>query len=70
MRFLLFEDIYLLASGTLNENEAPFPSILFWAHILPPRASTIPFDIYRPRPVPAVADLVVNLEKSLGIIPA
>jgi hypothetical protein len=48
-------------SGKLNENVAPLPSALFSAPIIPPWASTIPFEIYNPNPDP-VSDLVANLE--------
>src|SRR5919201_1674956 len=56
-----------LAIGSVNENVAPFPSLLFSAHILPPCASIIFLQIYRPRPVPE-KDLDENFVKSLGII--
>src|SRR5918999_2896756 len=56
-----------LPVGSVNENVAPFPSLLFSAHILPPCASIIFLQIYRPRPVPE-KDLDENLVKSLGII--
>jgi len=52
--------IYLFIIGKLNANVAPLSSGLFWAHILPPCASTIFFDMNNPNPVPAVSDLVVN----------
>src|SRR5215207_10633191 len=58
---------YQLAIGNVKENVAPFPSLLFLAHILPPCASIIFLQIYRPRPVPE-KDLDENLVKSLGII--
>ena len=39
---------------------------LFSAHILPPCASMILLDIYRPRPVPPLSDFEANLANSLG----
>jgi hypothetical protein len=43
------------------------PIVLFSAHILPPWASTILFDINNPSPVPC-CDLVANLENRCGLI--
>ena len=51
----------------MNVKVAPFPSELFSAHILPPWASMMLFDMNRPRPVPT-KDFEANFEKSLGII--
>ncbi len=56
-----------LAKGSVKENVAPFAPSLFSAHILPPCASIIFLQIYRPRPVPE-KDLDENFVKSLGII--
>src|ERR671923_23669 len=64
---IAYTHTYQLAIGSVNENVAPFPSLLFSAHILPPCASIIFLEIYRPRPVPE-KDLDENLVKSLGII--
>jgi hypothetical protein len=58
-----YEDIN---SGKLNANVAPLPSLLFSAHILPPWASTIFLEIYKPNPVPS-KDFVANLVNNLGI---
>ena len=57
---------YLL-SGRLNANVAPIPSSLFWAHILPPWASTMALEINKPKPVP-VTDFVANFVNNLGNI--
>ena len=57
------------SSGRLKLNVAPFPSVLFSAHILPPWASTILLEIYNPRPVPE-KDFEANFENSFGIISA
>jgi hypothetical protein len=46
------KNTYLFLIGKLNENVAPFPSLLFSAHSLPPWASIILFDINNPNPVP------------------
>lgn len=56
-----------LAIGKLNAKSAPLLSTLLTAHIFPPRASSIPFEINSPRPVP-LSDLVVNFVKGLGNI--
>jgi hypothetical protein len=58
----------LFAKGKLNENVAPLPppvESLFTAHILPSWASTMFFDIYKPRPIP-ISDFVVNFENNFG----
>jgi hypothetical protein len=58
----------LFAKDKLNENVAPLPSpveSLFTARILPPWASTIFFDMYKPRPIP-ISDFVVNFENNFG----
>src|SRR6185437_5467953 len=58
-----------LLIGRLNANVAPFPSLLFSAHILPPRDSTILFEIYNPSPIPVpFSDFVANFVKSFGNI--
>jgi hypothetical protein len=44
-----------------------FSTELFFAQILPPCASTIPLQMYNPRPVP-FSDFVANLVNSLGTI--
>jgi hypothetical protein len=56
-----------IAKGILKLKVAPLPSLLFSAHILPPCASTILFEINNPKPVP-VSDFVANFENSLGDI--
>jgi hypothetical protein len=55
-------------TGRLNVKVAPITSGLFSAHILPPCASTILFDMNNPNPVPPVSDFVVNFVNSLGNI--
>src|SRR5919108_5370539 len=55
------------SSGKLNLNAVPFPSGLFSAHILPPCASTMLFEMNNPNPVP-VSDLETNFVKSRGNI--
>ena len=51
----------------MKKKEAPFPSALFSAHIVPPWASTILFEINNPNPVPW-NDFEANLVNSLGIM--
>ena len=53
--------------GTLNENLAPMPSLLFSAHILPPWASMILLEINNPMPVSSY-DFETNIENNLGNI--
>ena len=53
--------------GKVNVNVAPLASELFFAHILPPWASIILFEINIPNPVP-VCDFVANFVNSLGNI--
>src|SRR4030095_14335683 len=53
-------------SGRLKLNVAPL-SALFSAHIFPPCASTIPFEMKSPSPVP-ISDLDANFVKSLDEI--
>ena len=52
---------------------APLPSLLLLAHIIPPWASIILFDIYNPSPVPeeyfSLANFVNNTGKIAGSIP-
>src|SRR5918912_1271478 len=57
------------SSGYIEQIELALRSChhLFSAHILPPCASIIFLQIYRPRPVPE-KDLEENLVNSLGII--
>src|ERR671930_2338538 len=55
-----------LLTGRVNENMAPFPSLLFSAHNLPPWDSMILFDMNKPNPVPPVSDLVANFVNNLG----
>jgi hypothetical protein len=57
----------LFTIGKLKENVAPLPSVLFSAHIVPPRASTIFLEINNPNPVPS-KDFAENLENNLGNI--
>jgi hypothetical protein len=45
----------------------PLPLELFWAHILPPYASIIFFEIKSPKPVPTI-DFEVKFVNSLGNI--
>jgi hypothetical protein len=51
----------------VNVKVEPISSSLFFAYILPPRASIMLLETNNPRPVP-VWDLLVNFVKSLGII--
>jgi hypothetical protein len=53
--------------GKLNLNVAPFLFELFSAHIFPPWALIILFEINNPNPVPS-KDFVANFENSLGKI--
>jgi hypothetical protein len=55
------------AMGRVNANVAPNPSGLFSAHILPPCASVIFFDMKSPSPVP-FSDLLANFSNSFGKI--
>jgi hypothetical protein len=59
---------YLFTIGKLKANVAPLPSELFSAHILPPCASTMLFDMNNPSPVPPASDFVANFVKSFGSI--
>ena len=58
--------IYNHFIGILNENLAPMPSLLFSAHILPPWASMILFEINNPNPVSSY-DLRQTLKITLEI---
>src|SRR5919202_1633722 len=53
-------------TGKLNENVAPLSSLLFSAHILPPCASTILFDMNNPKPVPPISDFEANFVNNFG----
>jgi hypothetical protein len=60
----------------LNEKVAPFLTpfalLLFSAHIVPPWASTMFFDMYKPSPIPMsdfVANFVNNFDNISGSIP-
>ena len=55
------------ATGKVNVNVAPFPSSLFRVSVLPPWASIMLLDIYKPSPVP-FSDFDANFSNSLGII--
>src|SRR5829696_3465696 len=57
----------LAYNGRLNANIAPIPSGLFSAHILPPCANVIFFEMKSPSPVP-FSDLLTNLSKRFGKI--
>jgi hypothetical protein len=59
-----------MLTGRLNENVAPLSSALFSAHILPPCASMMLLDIYKPKPVPPLSEFEANFENSLGNISA
>jgi hypothetical protein len=60
--------IYLL-NGRLNANVAPFPSGLVCAHILPPWASTMLFEINKPNPIPLLkVEPIANFENKFGKI--
>ena len=70
--FAIFEFIvyilnYFIFSGRLKVMVAPFPVLLFSAHILPSCASIMFLQIYRPRPVPEV-ESVINLSNNFGSI--
>ena len=70
--FAIFEFIvyilnYFILSGRLKVMVAPFPVLLFSAHILPSCASIIFLQIYRPKPVPEV-ESVINLSNNFGSI--
>src|SRR5919198_4444991 len=64
--FVLFSLLWS-NNGRLKLKVAPFPSILFSAHILPPWASIILLEINNPNPVP-VEDFEVNFVNNRGII--
>ena len=66
--YLISHQAYLLIIGKLNVNVAPLPSLLFSAHILPPWASIILFDMNNPKPVPPAYDLVVNFVNTSTVI--
>src|SRR5688572_27063529 len=54
-------------TGIVNENVAPFSSLGTSAHISPPCASTMFFDMKSPNPIP-LSDFDANFLNNLGII--
>lgn len=51
-KYGFYGSLFLFISGMLKEKVAPFTISLFFAHILPPWASTILLHMYNPNPVP------------------
>jgi len=60
-------DVIHYLIGKLKLNVPPFLFELFSAHIFPPWASIMLFEINNPNPVPS-KDFVANFENSLGKI--
>src|SRR6185503_10850444 len=62
-----FRTFICAANGRVKVNVAPLPFSLFSAQIVPPCASTIFLEIYRPSPVPD-CDFEANFTNNLGMI--
>jgi hypothetical protein len=62
-----YKYVLLCYIGRVKLKVDPLPSELLWAHILPPCASIIFFEIKSPKPVPTT-DFEVNFVNSLGNI--
>jgi len=57
-------DVLLCYIGMVKLKIDPLPLELFWAHILPPCASIIFFEIKSPKPIP-----ITDFEVNFGFLP-